>query len=128
MHTFETARQILLDCTHHVDTPCEVRLDTRTTLHICAPCWNAHVYARREAEKEYKRQQKAQEKPDCHRCGKKPHRYLLAQYKLCAACKKATLQEHEVHAARAGFLALGAGLLCDTSTWAFRTQTQAQHP
>ena len=56
---------------------------------------------------------------DCARCGKRPHTFLVAGWRLCGRCKTATMREHHQAQAKAGVLAIFATApLVNTSTWA----------
>jgi hypothetical protein len=83
----------------------------------CTDCHNRRYYERRAARKA----QLAARPKDCVRCGKRPHTWTLAGWKLCGPCKTATLREHHVAASGAGFLGLLAtSPMVDTSGWAGR--------
>lgn len=118
-HTYESATQILLDCTHEAlarQQHSEISMGKGVTRFVCVDCWNAHVYARREARKA----QLAERPNDCMRCGQKPHTWTLAGAKLCGRCKTAVKQEHTRNLAKAGTLGIFAqGLLVNTDTWAY---------
>lgn len=111
---YEAATAILRDCTHHTDTPCEVRMSKTEIRNVCCDCWNAHVYARRVARKA----QLAERENDCDRCARKPHTYTYGGHRLCGHCLTATKKEHYGNTAKAGTLAIFAThLLVNTADW-----------
>ena len=114
--TYSEATAILTNCQHE-PKPCEW-----STAHsgdpqgrCCTDCWNAHVFARRQA----RREQLAQRPNDCQRCGNRPVTYNYGGYLLCGFCKSATEREHNKAMAQAGGLGIFAqGLLVNTKEWA----------
>ena len=118
MHTYDSATQILLDCAH-ANATCEVTMGKGQPRRlVCCACWNAHVYARREADKA----RRQAEPKDCMRCGNHPHRWNYGGYQLCGRCKTATEREHNKALAGHGVLGIFATqLLVKTDTWAMHT-------
>jgi hypothetical protein len=117
MDSLETVQDLILRSCRHVErmrSETEMR-DGAGTILTCCACWNRSVAARRQARKA----QLACRPNDCDRCGKRPHTYTYAQYRLCGRCLAATRREHNQAMARAGSLAIfDIGLMMDTKTWA----------
>jgi hypothetical protein len=121
MTLYDQATAILNDCRHEQRTS-EVNMGKGITRMVCCACWNAHVYARRAADKA----RREAEPKDCQRCARKPVRWNYGGYRLCGRCKTATEKEHYQHAAKAGVLAIFATApMVDTREWAARKE-QAQ--
>ena len=112
---------ILERCTHAKGdgSDCEVYVGKVLKYRVCCDCWNAHVMARREVERQEQAAWRAT-LPICERCGKRPGSWTVGHENLhvCGRCKSATIQEHYATAARAGFLAFGIpASFVDFSKW-----------
>jgi hypothetical protein len=49
-HTYTSAQAILTDCTHVGQQDAKVKIPGAPDLMVCTACWNAHVFAWREAK------------------------------------------------------------------------------
>ena len=117
--TYPEVAAIALACQHPLnpDYPSRVPDEAGRYHDVCLDCGNAARLAYRYARKA----ELAARPKDCHRCGARPHTFILAGFQLCGRCKTATRREHHRAQAAAGPLGLFAtGLLVNTSSWAIR--------
>src|SRR5688572_24481006 len=63
--TYEQADQILKDCKHVSESPTRQTWPGGRVTEACVDCWNAHVYARRQARREQLAQCARCEVPGC---------------------------------------------------------------
>ena len=116
---YDAAHALLVNC-DHANKSCNICVgrSKTPTLSACVDCYNAQVYARREADKAWRAWQNSLTAP-CQRCGTKPHRWQYGGYLLCGRCKTQTEKEHHRAVAGHGVLGIFATRpLVDTTTWA----------